>query len=272
VLSRRKFLLGCASMVAVGAPVGWYGGVYEPNDIELVRRTVTVRKLPARLHGIRAVQISDLHAHQVTDLHLQMLRQIQTLKPDLLLVTGDLVDDKSAVVDVVELLTNIKPALGTWVVPGNWDHAANAIDDLSADLESTHARLLVNEAAAVEDGFWIVGVDDPASSQDDLIGAMRAVPSNAARILLAHSPDITRVIDETTPFGLITVGHTHGGQINLPGLSGGWLHNGPSKRFIRGLYDIHGSPMYVNRGIGTTTIPIRIGSRPEITEFTLHAA
>jgi uncharacterized protein len=268
--SRRQFLVGCLGLGAAATPVGWYGAVYEPNDIEVVRQSVTIRRLPARLDGIKAVQISDLHMHTTTDLHLKMLRQIQAIDPALILVTGDLVDTSSAVGDVSELLTNLKPSLGIWVVPGNWDHTAGAVDTLSQNFTATKVRFLVNQSVALEDGFWIVGVDDPASGMDNLAGAMNGVPSGVPRILLAHSPDIVRTI--TSDYDLILVGHTHGGQINLPGLSGAWLHNGPSKRYVRGLYDIQGSPMYVNRGIGTTSIPIRIGSRPEITEFTFHAA
>jgi uncharacterized protein len=268
--SRRQFLVGCLGLGVAATPLGWYGAVYEPNDIEVVRQSVTIRKLPAGLDGIKAVQISDLHMHTTTDLHLNMLRQIQAIDPALILVTGDLVDTSSAVPDVLELLNNLKPKLGVWVVPGNWDHTAGAVDTLSQDLNGTNVHLLVNQSVALEDGFWIVGVDDPASGMDNLASAVRDVPSGVPRILLAHSPDIVRTVE--SDYGLILVGHTHGGQINLPGVSGAWLHNGPSKRYIRGRYDIQGSPMYVNRGIGTTTIPIRIGSRPEITEFTFHAA
>jgi predicted MPP superfamily phosphohydrolase len=270
VLSRRNFLIGGLGLGAVSVPAGWYGAVYEPNDIEVVRQSVTIRQLPPRLDGIRAVQISDLHMHTTTDLHLNMLRQIQAINPELVLVTGDLIDTSSAVADVVELLSNLKPSLGTWVVPGNWDHTAGAVDALSQNLQATNVHFLINRSAALDDGFWIVGVDDPATGMDDLRGAVKKVPAGVPRILLAHSPDIVRTVD--SPCDLILVGHTHGGQINLPGLSGAWLHNGPSKRYVRGLYDIDGIPMYVNRGIGTTTVPIRIGSRPEITEFTFHAA
>jgi predicted MPP superfamily phosphohydrolase len=75
-----------------------------------------------------------------------------------------------------------------------------------------------------------------------------------------------------TSFGLILAGHTHGGQVNLPFFNGAWLKDGPSQRYIEGLFDVHGSPLYVNRGIGTTTLPVRIGSRPEITHLTFHGA
>ena len=68
-------------------------------------------------------------------------------------------------------------------------------------------------------------------------------------------------------------GHTHGGQVDLPFFNGAWILNGPSSQYVRGFYDnVNGSPLYVNRGIGTAKIPIRLGSRPEITHFTFHAA
>jgi predicted MPP superfamily phosphohydrolase len=79
-------------------------------------------------------------------------------------------------------------------------------------------------------------------------------------------------VTDVPAFDLILVGHTHGGQLNLPLVSGAWLHQGASGEYVRGLYEVHGSPLYVNRGIGTTTLPVRIGSRPEITHFTFHAA
>ena len=232
---------------------------------------MTIRKLPSRLDGLTAVQISDFHMSTTAEVHLQMLRKVQALKPELVFVTGDLVDTSSAVVQVAELLSNLQPSLGTWVVPGNWDHTAGAVDALASDLKDVKVRLLVNESAALEDGLWIVGVDDPATAMDDLPGAMRGVPSGAPRVLLAHSPDIANEV-EGVPFDLIMVGHTHGGQINLPGLNGAWLHDGLTKRYVSGLYEVHGSQMYVNRGIGTTTLPIRIGARPEITQFIFHAA
>jgi uncharacterized protein len=139
-------------------------------------------------------------------------------------------------------------------------------------LAAAKVRFLVNESAELEAGLWIVGVDDPASSMDDLSTALQGVPSGAPRVLLAHAPDIVDSIVDAPASDLILVGHTHGGQVNLPLFNGAWLHQGASAEYVRGLYQVHGSPMYVNRGIGTTSVPIRIGSRPEITHFTFHAA
>src|SRR5207245_465315 len=76
--SRRKFLLGCLGAgAAIAAPVGWYGGVYEPNDIEVTRRTMAIRNLPPRLSGTTAVQISDFHLHEADETHALMIELIK---------------------------------------------------------------------------------------------------------------------------------------------------------------------------------------------------
>jgi predicted MPP superfamily phosphohydrolase len=80
---------------------------------------------------------------------------------------------------------------------------------------------------------------------------------------------VTSIHDQA--FDLILAGHTHGGQVNLPLLNGSWLKAGLSREYVEGMFHVSGSPMYVNRGIGTTHLPVRIGARPEITHFTLDA-
>ena len=271
-LTRRGFLLGCIAVGVAATPVGAYGAIYEPNDIEIVRRRVVIPRLSSRIDGMTAVQISDLHLSGNGDLHTHMVDQVRQLNPDAILFTGDLIDDTSAIGDAIEIFGSWHPPAGVWAVPGNWDHTATAdsVDLLASQLKSAKVRFLVNESAQLEDGLWIAGVDDPSSSLDDLSAATESIPSNVPRILLAHSPDIVDSLKDTT-FGLVLAGHTHGGQVNLPFFNGAWLKDGPSSEYIQGLYDVHGSPLYVNRGIGTTKVPIRIGARPEITHFTFHA-
>jgi len=272
-MTRRGFLLGCVGLGVATTPVGLYGAVYEPHDIEIVRRKMAIPKLPSRLDGLTAVQISDLHLSGNGDLHSHLVDQVRKLKPDTILFTGDLIDDQSAIGDGIDIFRSWQPPAGIWAVPGNWDHTATAdtIDILVNRLKSAKVRFLVNESAQLEDGLWIAGVDDPSSSLDDVSAAIDSIPAAAPRILLAHSPDIVTSLQDTT-FGLVLAGHTHGGQVNLPFFNGAWLKDGPSSEYIQGLFDVHGSPLYVNRGIGTTKLPIRIGARPEITHFTFHAA
>lgn len=272
-LSRRHFL-GAAGIGVCGAavaPVGWYGGIYEPLDLEIVRRRVPIRGLPRRLDGMTVVQVSDLHLTRTTDVHAKMVDDTRALRPDLVVVTGDLVDVKSSVSQVVDLLSNLSPPRGVWAVPGNWDHDADAVDDLAEALKGANIRFLVNESAQLDETLWIVGVDDPSSGNDDLKSSLEGVPARAQRLLLAHSPDIVTSLHDQ-PFDLVLAGHTHGGQVNLPFISGGWLKEGPARQYIEGMFRVNGSQMYVNRGIGMTHVPLRVGARPEITLFTLNAA
>ncbi len=271
LLSRRRFLLGSLGAAAAAVPAGWYAAAHETGDVEVVRHVLTLRDLPARLHGMTAVQISDFHLRQIGAVHTRMLAAVQRLNPDVVFVTGDLVDDDDVVGEAFDLLRQIKPPRGIWAVPGNWDHAVDAVAPLTRELAAANVRFLINDNAPLEEGLWLVGVDDPSTHRDDVRRAADGVPGAAARILLAHSPDIIRKV-RSNPFDLILVGHTHGGQVNLPLLNGTWLHSGASRRYIQGFYLVRGSRLYVNRGIGTTTLPVRIFARPEVTHFTFQAS
>src|SRR5207245_2768490 len=113
----------CAALT----PLGWYGTMQEPGDIEVVRHTIPIRDLPSSLEGLRAVQVSDLHVGDVTDVQRAMVERVRELKPDLVFVTGDIADVDLAVGDAAGLLGAIQAPRGTWAVPGHRDHMAGAV-------------------------------------------------------------------------------------------------------------------------------------------------
>ena len=270
--SRRQFLFGClAGAAAVAAPVGWYGGIYEPSDFEVTRRTMAIRRLPSGLEGTTAIQISDLHLHEADETHARMVDLIKQEKPHYVFFTGDLVNEPGAIGHAVDIFRSIQPPGGTWAVVGNSDRTSGAVDSLQSELQSVGVRYLINESAQLEAGLWLSGVDDPSAYVSDVKQAIQDVPTDAPKILLAHSPDIVDQLDGAQ-FDLMLAGHTHGGQVNLPFFDGAWLLPGPSSHYVKGMYTAHGSPLYVNRGIGTAKLPIRLGARPEITHFTFHGA
>ena len=194
--SRRQFLLGCvAAGVAVAAPVGWYGGVYEATDFEITRRTMAIRNLPARLDGRTAVQISDLHLNEADSTHARMIDLINQEKPDhYVFFTGDLVNERAAVGHAVDIFRGIQPPGGTWAVVGNSDRSSGATDSLKSELGSVGVHYLIDASAQTE-GLWIVGVNDPSAYVSDVGQAIQDIPKGAPRILLAHSPDI---VDQTS--------------------------------------------------------------------------
>ena len=271
-VTRRGFLLGAIGVGVAATPAAWYGAVYEPKDIEIVRRRVMIPKLPSKLQGMTAVQISDLHLKGGGDIKSEIVDKVRGLKPGMIFFTGDLIDNQSAMGDAVDIFRSWDPPGGIWAVPGNWDHTATEdhVDILESRLKDAKVQMLQNKSAQLETGLWIAGVDDPSGWHDDMAEAIRDIPTGSARILLAHSPDVVHGIEDAK-FGLILAGHTHGGQVNLPFFSGAWLKDGPARDYVQGMYSVNGSPLYVNRGIGTTTLPIRIGARPEITHFTFDA-
>jgi predicted MPP superfamily phosphohydrolase len=271
-ITRRRFALGClAGVVTIAGPVGWYGGIYETNDFEVTRRKMPIRNLPARLDGTTAVQISDLHLHEADSTHTRMIELINHEKPHYLFFTGDLINDAPAVGHASEIFKSIRPPGGTWAVVGNSDRSANAVDLLQTQLQSAGVTYLTDESRQIETDLWLSGVDDPSAYLSNVRKALEDVPSAAPRILLAHSPDIVDQLDGAR-FDLMLAGHTHGGQVNLPFFDGAWILPGPSSHYVKGLYNVHGSPLYVNRGIGTAKVPIRLGARPEITHFTFQSA
>jgi predicted MPP superfamily phosphohydrolase len=253
------------------APIGAYGTIYERDDIEIVRHAVKVSRLPAQLDGLKVVQLSDLHVAEISRVHHRMLDLVRGIAPDVVVVTGDLVDVDTAVDNAADLIGSIAPARGAFAVPGDRDHLAEAIYPLSQALAARNGHLLVNRSVQLDDRLWIVGVDDPSGRNDDLTGALQNVSDDAVRILLAHSPHITQRLGGAR-FDLVLAGHTHGGQVNLPLLRNNWLRDDVARRYAAGAYRLDGSTLYVNRGVGTFYLPVRIGARPEITLFSLHAA
>lgn len=252
-------------------PVGWYGGIYETDDFEVTRRSMAIKNLPSRLDGTTAVQVSDFHLHEADDTHIKMIDLIKKENPHYVFFTGDLVNDSSAVGHAVDIFRSIQPPGGSWAVVGNSDRSADSVDSLKSQLRSVGVRYLINESAEVEAGLWLAGVDDPSAYISDVKQAVQEIPAGAPRILLAHSPDVVDQL-EGESFDLMLAGHTHGGQINLGIFDGASILPGPSSTYVSGMYTVHGSPLYVNRGIGTAKLPIRLGARPEITHFTFHAA
>jgi hypothetical protein len=131
---------------------------------------------------------------------------------------------------------------------------------------------LKNSCVPIErDGarFWLAGIDDALEGKPDLGAAIKKIPSGEAIILLAHEPDFA---DEAalTPVDLQLSGHSHGGQIWIPGVGAPWLPP-LARNYPRGFYKIENMLLYTNVGIGTIRAPIRINCIPEVTHITLRS-
>jgi uncharacterized protein len=234
--------------------------------------------LAESLAGVRLVQISDLHLVKFGAREKRTIALIHQAEPDFLFVTGDLLGDGNRSIPVcLSFFSQITARYGIWVILGNADHYHNGKDidtlRLVQNLKKLGIQVLQNEnrkisfkstrTRSLQKSFWLIGADDPYLGYDDLPLAANGIPEKEPKLLLVHSPDI---IDEAAEMNidLMLAGHTHGGQIRFPLLGPVFTQSVYGKKYAAGIFTLKNTILYVNRGIGTSGIPIRLFCRPEI--------
>lgn len=275
--------LGALGAGAVLLVAGWVGS----RRLRVREVEARVPGLPAAWDGLRVVQLSDLHVGPQTSRRLltRAAQATAALHPDLVVLTGDLVDDRAEDAAVfarwVGELANVAPApLGMYAIPGNHDVYAGWPAVASELQRRTPLRLLVNDAHLLRRGdatLAVVGVGDPAggratgpgSPAPDLPHAFSRVPAGVPVLALAHNPVLFGPLAAYGP-ALTLSGHTHWGQLALP--ARGWSLASPFQEFAMGGYQRGASLLYVHPGTGFWGLPFRLGAYPEVTAITLRAA
>jgi len=268
-LSRRRFLaLGAAGLATAGlADVLWL----EPRGIrvENLRQRTGQSGRPVRL-----VQISDLHLEEFNGYFRKVAALVVGLNPDLIVLTGDYLEEERNIRGVLSFLRRLRAPQGVFAVQGNWEYWSRLEgENLRRHFQGAGVQLLIDERVDLEvngQQLSILGLDYPSSS-DHLRRLQEQADPGRFNLLLSHVPAFAHEhLDRR--IGLILSGHTHGGQVRLPLLPPLYLPRF-SGRFVSGLYQVgrHQTPLYVNRGIGTSVLPVRLACRPEITVITLTA-
>jgi len=273
-MSRRRFLAAAgAGLAGVAAPTA-YAFAAEPRQVAFSLHDVPVPGLPAPLDGLRILQVSDLHLY--AGLHPAARRTMDMVAeahPDVTLLTGDLCEQPNQLGNLETLLAACRGRLATLLVMGNWEYAAGISPArLARTAEAAGAELLFNQARVIRmesTTLAIAGLDDPRAGHADPERALQEVPSGATTIWTFHAPGFADWIPADLPRpAFIAAGHTHGGQIRLPPIPA--LTPPGSGRFVAGWYRDTFAPLYVSRGIGTTSIRARFLCPPEIPLFTLR--
>jgi len=257
------------------------GHVLPPPRVCLTRYEIVLPRLPRHLDGLRVLHLSDLHLHPGSELALQVPELIAGLSYDLVCYTGDFINIDADIPAVAALLARMPPVAPTYAVLGNHDYVpfgrdrgANDVRRLREVLTDAGLTVLTNKARQVYtergDGLYVVGVDDPATRRDDLAGAMAGVPEDACALALAHSPDVALRMSAHRP-DLILAGHTHGGQIRLPRVGALMTLSALPKPLAMGLGAYEGVPLFVSRGIGYSTLNLRVGTPSEVALLTLRS-
>lgn len=177
------------------------------------------KNLPNQFEGLKIVQISDLHGKEFGD---ALSNKVNVLKPDLIVVTGDVIDRPHPDYQYIKrTLEPLQAKLGKFYVAGNNEHVrALSMEKVEAAVYAAGFENLKNARKQIKLGnshLWLVGVDDPNTGHDDLEEALEGTDA-AQKILLAHSPEIVYKAAQQN-IDLVLVGHTHGGQVRIPGLT-----------------------------------------------------
>jgi len=244
-----------------------YAYQIEPFNIEVTRHQIA-----APIHSpVKIAHLSDLHTYGIGRREQKMLAILEQEKPDLIVITGDLISDANGYAGCLDVLKRLQAPLGVWVVVGNHENwAARDMKKIYGKFkdyyESAGANFLFNSNMKIRDDLWLIGLDDAMTGKPEVDKAFMGVPENAYKVTLFHSP---ASFDEVAgKCDLAFAGHSHGGQVRLPFIKPIWL---PAKcgEYDEGWFERNDSKMYVGRGLGTSLLPIRFNCRPEIAIITL---
>jgi uncharacterized protein len=284
-LTRRKFLYtGGIAAGGVAISGGW--GFLESDHPEVIRLEIPLARLPHAFDGFTIAQLSDFHyeSHFSVVPTRKAVEIVNSLHPDLIVLTGDFVTvpffdgspgNRRRFAHTAEpcarILQDLQAPMGRFAVLGNHDANSDPARVVRA-LRDHHLPVLMNRSVPLERGsdrIWLAGVDDVLEGRPDVGLALENIPTPETTILLAHEPDFA---DEASlnPVDLQLSGHSHGGQVWIPGIGAPWLPP-LGRRYPRGLYKVGNLTLYTNIGLGTIRAPIRLNCPPEITLITLRS-
>jgi uncharacterized protein len=284
--ARRDFLMQTANVVTAAPFLGGaYGLLYGRLNLETVERPIRLANLPPAFHGFRIAQLSDIHIGPfMPEEQIHKFAAIaNALKPDLIVLTGDYVTfDPNTQYAVVEALAGLRAPFGVYACLGNHDAWARVEDSISGLFAARGVRMLRGANVAITmggDWFNLIGVDfqsrhrfGPSAPVSHILGNIEPlIARGQVNILLSHNPDTFNRAAELG-IDLSMAGHTHGGQAALEFISPEIAPTRLVTPYVAGLFQKPGGQLYVNRGIGTIGVPIRIGAPPEITVYKLERA
>ncbi len=267
---RRAWLTASATALCAAPVIALSAGIITRKNFNVREVNLKFPNLPKDLRGLRLLQISDIHMgdyFSANDL-ARAIGAANELRADVAFVTGDLITTKWDPLDAcLQELAKLRASSGVWGCLGNHEMHARVEDYTTAKALEFDLRFLRHQAVPLTFGqsrINLVGVDHQRRERPYLERVEELVEPGGFNLLLSHNPDVFPIAARKG-FELTLAGHTHGGQINLE-IAGSNLNIADLVTpYTKGFYQLANSSLYVNSGLGTIGVPVRIGAPPEIT-------
>lgn len=287
-MSRKLLRIGILLLAgaALAALICWLA--WGNRALTVTHLTVEGDQIPAPFSGFRIAQVSDLHNAQFGPDNQDLLALLDAEDPDLIVLTGDLVDSRRTDLEVaISFGTRAAQIAPTYFVPGNHEARLSGEDyaDLKQGLEAGGVTVLENRLETLERQgarITLAGVYDPGFYTDYMMrntglvmGTLLSgleLEEQQFTVLLSHRPELMDTY-AAHPVDLVFAGHAHGGQVRLPGIGGvAAPGQGLFPKYDAGRFSLNGTQMVVSRGLGNSIFPLRVNNRPELVVAELKAS
>ena len=283
-LSKKALISVCTLIAVLLVLIIWT--IWGNTALMVSTVTVSSNRIPTAFNGFLIAQVSDLHNAVFGENNAELLQILSECKPNIIVVTGDLVDAEHTDIDVaLDFAKEAAQIAGTYYVTGNHEGSLSQYDELKTGLESMGVVVLEDASMQLEyngEKVTLIGLSDPSFTlKGNMIGEVPAMVDTKLRgligdkddytILLSHRPELFETY-VNCGVDLVLSGHAHGGQFRLPFIGGLVAPNqGLFPKYDAGLYTKGDTNMIVCRGLGNSIIPIRFNNRPEIVLLKLIA-
>lgn len=283
-LSKKALISVCTLIAVLLVLIIWT--IWGNTALMVSTVTVSSNRIPAAFNGFRIAQVSDLHNAVFGENNAELLQILSECKPNIIVVTGDLVDAEHTDIDVaLDFAKEAAQIAGTYYVTGNHEGSLSQYDELKTGLESMGVVVLEDASMQLEyngEKVTLIGLSDPSfTPKGNMLREVPAMVDTKLRgligdkddytILLSHRPELFETY-VNCGVDLVLSGHAHGGQFRLPFIGGLVAPNqGLFPKYDAGLYTKGDTNMIVCRGLGNSIIPIRFNNRPEIVLLELIA-
>ena len=260
--------------------IGFLGyNIIQNQHFEVNEITIKCETLPDDFQGYKIVQVSDLHNAEFGENNSDLLSAIKEQSPDIIVVTGDIVDSRRTDVQIArDFVNNASEIALVYYVTGNHEARVLAEDEIDNVELNKNVIVLHNKDILLEKGksvIQLIGVDDPdykavKDSTEYMNKRLEKYCNNEYfKILLSHRPELFEVYVENN-MNIVLSGHAHGGQFRLPFIGGVIApHQGLFPTYDSGVYTKNHTNMVISRGLGDSIIPLRINNPPELVVVTL---